>query len=509
MTKFTRQENAIRKEVFNYNRRRNSWEDSCTKKFGKSKAVRQAIIDSNRRMESHGQTLSEHQCFLYSLTDKADAMARCLPSAGYSMGDYKRITNRLYGELAGNEGYHRDQIGFYDNTQEYRGGKWKANHGEVQVELPVGLIAKGEVLEGMITIRTKQIQKRIWKCQWVAWDYERNKRGFITTAEIKWHMEEGYVAQCPDRYSKEEFRWYHCSDLATARKGLANAVSARKIETEKRRQEAAARRAEKEEEKRKQKEQEKADRIERQTVMAHSKHYTQREVQRAAWKIFGKIASRQESCLFTYWYVGKCRYKLTLNEGDAFERDVKKAFDAICEKHDAISELSKHNRRAKAAKYWSERPANILHHELVVNYPQATQIDEDRHRMSLPGDVIYAYNDRDKRILKILAKMYRRQFAEQQEVVAKSSELADGLQHMYVYRDSIAAGNCVPGTDGFIADHGLKKTDTRSGEFLLRISRGSWQHANVARIVERYIQETYPDFYQRNRRGISSVLSIL
>lgn len=50
MTKFTSKENAIRKEVFNYNRNRKAWSDSCTKKFGKSKVVLAAIKESDKRI---------------------------------------------------------------------------------------------------------------------------------------------------------------------------------------------------------------------------------------------------------------------------------------------------------------------------------------------------------------------------------------------------------------------------------------------------------------------------
>ena len=88
MTKFTASENATRKRVFAYNLKKsqNTWMDSCTKKFGKSKVVRQAIIDSNNRIASHTPVLTGIDAYKAILKDRIQGLASCLPSSGYSMG---------------------------------------------------------------------------------------------------------------------------------------------------------------------------------------------------------------------------------------------------------------------------------------------------------------------------------------------------------------------------------------------------------------------------------------
>ena len=69
----------------------------------------------------------------------------------------------------------------------------------------------------------------------------------------------------------------------------------------------------------------------------------------------------------------------------------------------------------------------------------------------------------------------------------QSEELKEALAYEYCYADSIKAGNCVPGTNMFIADHNLCKTDHKSGSFLLRIARGTWQFGNVKMMVLRHM----------------------
>ena len=502
--KYTAQQNTIRKQVFAAIREKSYLTDTDIKRnYGRSKVVL-AAIDEARKRKANGQAFSEHELFFRNFLNNADAFAKCLPSSGYSMGEHKYITNRLYGILGNSFKYDKEVIGTCDSTQEYaRSSKFQARHGEVRAELTVNILAKARVLDGMITVMGKQVQKRIWKCQWIVWDYDRNKRGFITTETIAWHLENGYVVES-HRGRRYKEGWFHCKDLKQAREYLTANIRDERAMVVAQKQAQKREEEERKADERKRKAQEKADKQERAAVMAHRKNYTQQEVSRAAWIIFGKIASRQDSCLFRSVWRG---YKLNINEDDAFEVAVKDAFETICKEHDVVKELSKHNSRERQAYYYSKQPVNILQHEMVANFHQAHTVDEQQ--MHLPHEVLYAYNDRDKRIMKILAKMYRRQLAAKHEAVAKSSELADALQHMYVYRDSIAAGNCVPGTDGFLADHNLQKTDTRSGEFLLRISRNTWQHANVARIVKRYIGITYPDFYQQNEIAINSVLSTL
>lgn len=337
MTKFTAQENATRKQVFAYNLKKsqNTWMDSCTKKFGKSKVVRQAIIDSNNRIASHTPVLTGIDAYKAILKDRIQDLASCLPSSGYSMGEYKTITCRHLGTVS--EADHRE---YYAKSCSYR-----PTHGRVEVELPIRLLAKAENMHGMITVRTKQIQNRIWKAQWVVFDYTRNGRGIINS-DITFHMVSGYVAQGSRAgILNDELvdNWYHTETLAAARQYLA--------------------------------------------------------------------------------------------------------------------------RNAKFEK------------QFAVEQKQKAKADKE--------------------------------FAKQVKRVQKSTELADILQHMYVYQDSIKAGNCVPGTNGFLAAHNLQKTDTRSGEFLLRISRRTWQHENVIRILVRYAADTHPAFYEQNNQALRSILNTL
>ena len=366
MTKFTAKENATRKEVFNYNRNRKSWSDSCTKKFGKSKVVLAAIEESDKRIAA-SVNLTEKQLFINNVKTRIQGLASCLPSSGYSMGEDKYITCRVLG------GY----VDHFDACQEYaRSCKYRAKHGRVEVALPVRILAKAENMHGMITVRTKQIQNRIWKAQWVVFDYTRDGRGFITS-DIKWHLESGYVVRYEQGRSRHigyewelagsnyEGGWYHTTNLADARQRLG--------------------------------------------------FYLRDE------KFFAK------------WQKWDTK---------------RKADDAKKREQEAKAEA-----RAKAKA--------------------------------------------DKEL------------ARQMKAVQKSSELKDALAHMYVYQDSIKAGNCVPGTNNFLAAHNLQKTDTRSGEFLLRISRKTWQHANVVRILMKHVAETSPAFYEQNNQALRSILNTL
>lgn len=355
MKKFTASENATRKQVFAYNRERskNSWMDSCTKKFGKSKVVRQAIEDSNKRIASHTTVLTGIDAYKARLKERLEGFAWCLPSSGYSMGEFRHIYCR-----------HLGIVSSYDATHEYaKSCKFRATHGRVEVELPVRLLAKAEDMSGMITVRGKQIQNRIWKCQWVAFDYTRNGRGIINS-DITFHMVSGYVVRGSHSSllnNELEDYWFHTDTLTAARQYLArNAKFEKQFAVE-------------------QKQREKA-------------------------------------------------YK-------------------------------ENEKRAKA-----------------------------EARAKAKAD---------------------KEFAKQVKSVQKSTELADILQHMYVYQDSIKAGNCVPGTDGFCEAHNLQKTDTRSGEFLLRISRHTRQHESVIRVLIRYAADTHTDFYEQNQKAVRSILNTL
>lgn len=283
------------------------------------------------------------------------------------MGEDKYILCRVLG------GY----VDHFNGCQEYaRGCKYRAKHGRVEVALPLRILAKAENMHGMITIRTKQIQDRIWKAQWVVFDYERDGRGFINS-EIKWHLQSGYVVRYEQgrsrhvRYDWElagsnyEGGWYHTTTLADARK--------------------------------------------------HLKFYLREE------KFFAK------------WQ--KWHNKLQAEDAKKREQEAKAEARA----------------KAKADK----------------------------------------------------------ELARQMKAVRKSSELKDALTHLYVYQDSIKAGNCVPGTNNFLKTHNLQKTDSRSGEFLLRISRNTWQHGNVARIIIKYVADTYPTFYEQYNNALRSILNTL
>lgn len=369
MTKFTSKENATRKEVFNYNRKLHAgkvW-DSCTKKFGKSKAVLHAIEESDKRIAGNTPNPSEFDMFKQQVKTRIKGLAACLPDSGYSMGEDKYIVCRILG------GY----VDHFDGCQEYaRSCSYRAKHGRVEVALPISIIGKAENMHDMITIRRKQIQNRIWKAQWVVFDYTRDGRGFINS-EIKWHLESGYVV----RYEKGRSRhigyewelagsnynegWFHTTSLADARKKLA--------------------------------------------------FYIRDEKFYAKWQ----------------------KWDTKRMAEDAKKRDTEAKAEARA--------------REKAAK------------ELEKKVKQ----------------------------------------------VQKSAELKDCLAHMYVYQDSIKAGNCVPGTNSFLATHNLQKTDTRSGEFLLRISRGSWQHHNVVRILMKYVATEHADFYHNNELALRSILNTL
>ena len=225
MTKFTAQENATRKQVFAYNLKKsqNSWMDSCTKKFGKSKVVRQAIEESNKRIASHTPVLTgidAYKAKLMGRIDNHENLASCLPDSGYSMGEFKKITCRHLGIVATS-----DNREYYAKSCSYR-----PTHGEVTVELPIRLLAKAENMHGMITIRTKQIQNRIWKAQWVVFDYTRNGRGIINS-DITFHMVSGYVVKgCQTGwdysplFDKVTISWHHTESLADARKDLAECI---------------------------------------------------------------------------------------------------------------------------------------------------------------------------------------------------------------------------------------------------------------------------------------------
>ena len=356
MKKYTVEENATRKSVFACIRNNHYLSQSNLKrKFGNSKLVKAAIAEAQERIERTAPAMSIREQFAAKLRENADKLARCLPASGHAMGEWKYVINEQCGIR-----------GTWDRTREYAAScKWNANHGTVEMRLPIALIGRLEAMEGVMTLRGKQIQQGIWKCQWLVLDYTRNGRGFINS-EITYHMQKGYVVRREKGRRGSWFveaGWYHTTDLADARKHL-------------------------------------------------------------------------------------------------------KKFNA---EH---KEEIKH--QARAAKLQAERDA-ALEKEL-------------------------------KRRARQQAKE-KKEFEKSMKRVAKSAEVKDAIQHMYVYQDSIKAGNCVPGTNGFLADHNLQKTDTRSGEFLLRISRNTWQHENVVRVILHYIQDNHSDFYLQNEKAVRITLN--
>ena len=356
MNKFTKEENAIRKEVFNYNRNRRSWDISCVKKFGKRKVVLRAIEESEKRIVNNQPNPSEFELFKQRVAVRANALASCLPSSGYSMGETRCIKSRVLGGV----------VGGVDMCKEYAGcHNYVARHGNVVVDLPIRLLCHAENLMGLITIRTEQVQDRIWKCQWVVFDYTLTSRGIINS-EVKYHLVNGYVVRYEEGrvkyrdYSGWELAgrsigagWYHTTTLAFARKKLAE-------------------------------------------HLRYEKFYAK----------------------FKKW------------------------------EEDADKRREKADKAAARAKEKEEK-----------------------------------------------------QLAKSVDVVKKSNELKDALSHMYVYQDSINAGNCIPGTNAFLAANNLQKTDTRNGEFLLRISRSTRQYTNVVRIIVKYIADNYPVFYQEYNKA--------
>ena len=352
MKNFKASENATRKSVFAYIRKNPYLTQTDFKKeFGSSKVVKAAIAEAQDRISRNAPVQSIREQFIAKLRKNADALSGCLPSSGYSMGEYKHVTNKQF-----------NIRGSWNSTQEYaRSCTWRVKHGTVDLELPIALIGKLEAMEGVMTLRGKQIQQGIWKCEWLVLDYTRDGRGFINS-EITYYMEKGYVVRREqyDWYNKGG--WFHTTNLADARKHLKKFNEERKA------------------------------------------------------------------------YLKK---------------------------------------KARAAKFEAEREAA---REKELKRRERQQAKEK------------------KELLKSVKH------------VEKSAEMKDTLQHMYVYQDSIKAGNCVPGTNGFLKAHNLQKTDTRSGEFLLRISRNSWQHNNVIRILINYVQNTYPEFYAQNVEAIRIIL---
>lgn len=356
MKNFTVSENATRKSVFAFIRK-NPYltQPDFKKKFGSSKLVKAAIAEAQDRIRRNAPAMSIREQFMAKLRKNADNLAGCLPSSGYSMGEWKHIINEQF-----------KIRGAWDSTHEYaKSCKWRANHGTVDMKLPIALIGRLEAMEGVMTLRGKQIQQGIWKCQWLVLDYVRDGRGFINS-EITYHMEKGYVVRREEGRRGSWFSkagWFHTTDIADARQ--------------------------------------------------HIKQFN---------------AEHKE----------ELRYQ------------------------------------ARAAKLQAERDAA---REKELKRRERQQAKEKKE----------------------LEKSMKR--------VEKSAEVKDAIQHMYVYQDSIKAGNCVPGTNGFLAAHNLQKTDTRSGEFLLRISRDTWQHENVVRIILHYIRDNHNDFYLQNERAVRITLN--
>ena len=358
MNKFTVSENETRKSVFTYIRKKSSYlitQSDLKSKFGSSKLVKAAITEAQERIRRNAPAVSHREQFLTKLRNNADNLARCLPESGHRMGEFKYIINE------------QCQIrGTWDHTQEYATScQWRAKHGTVEMKLPISLIGRLEAMEGVMTLRGKQIQQGIWKCEWLVLDYTRNGRGFINS-EITYHMQKGYVVRREEGrrgswYS--EAGWYHTTDIADARQ--------------------------------------------------HLKQFNTEHKEEIKWQ-------------------------------------------------------------ARTAKQKAERDAA---REKEMKRRERQQAKEKRE----------------------MEKSMKR--------VAKSAEVKDAIQHMYVYQDSIKAGNCIPGTDGFLAAHNLQKTDTRSGEFLLRISRDTWQHDNVVRIILHYIRDNHNNFYLQNERLVRFTLN--
>lgn len=207
--------NALRKQVFAYVRKYSGHYDyKPYAKFGKSKAVLAMVAEAEARVSANAEIPTIKKQFIASLRNRCKDLASCLPSSGYSMGEVKSINCR--------DGAFK--VSSCDLTIEYaRSCSWRAKHGSVIAILPIRMLRKAESLDGMITIRGKQVQDRIWKAEWVVFDPSYNGRGILTSSLVGWHTESGYVVRREDGRCNgwsTKAGWYHCETLALARVAL-------------------------------------------------------------------------------------------------------------------------------------------------------------------------------------------------------------------------------------------------------------------------------------------------
>ena len=88
---------------------------------------------------------------------KADKMARYIPSAGYTMGQFSTLCV-LKTPLLGN----------WNNAEEYaKSCKYRATHGYVRLNLTAKEFLKSEIVGGIITIYGKKISKDLFTCKWI------------------------------------------------------------------------------------------------------------------------------------------------------------------------------------------------------------------------------------------------------------------------------------------------------------------------------------------------------
>lgn len=184
---YTAEENKQRKEIFDWGRSQRfaPCKTDFRYEFGNGKIVKKAVKDYYIRKKNNKPLPTELQLFKDIFTERVKDLAIGLPDSGYSMGEEKYLYVK-----------HLGQVSYCDCREYYsRRCSYKAKHGEVKVELPISLVSKLELANRTLFLRGRKINKRIWKCKVVEFEYKTNGRGIINGV-INHKLVNRYMVEC-------------------------------------------------------------------------------------------------------------------------------------------------------------------------------------------------------------------------------------------------------------------------------------------------------------------------
>ena len=191
MKKYTAEENRVRKSVFEAQRNKMAF-DEILKQFGNNDLVRSSYWESLHRTVSKIPGMSLRQLVTEKINfNKLMPLSKCLPVYHCEEKEARRITVSKFG-FSGQSRFCKE---------------YSMVEAEVKVEFdfPLSFVRRLEALSGKMTCRGKEVEKGVWECMWIEFDYTRDYFGRINS-DITYHMQCGFVA----KFGEE---WFHSNSL--------------------------------------------------------------------------------------------------------------------------------------------------------------------------------------------------------------------------------------------------------------------------------------------------------